>query len=52
MTTSWMKEAYKNPCSKNRRLNVSLLLRYSPADGGRVKHIMVDAGKTLREAVS
>lgn len=29
-------EAHQNPASKNRRLNVSLLLRYSPPDGSRV----------------
>ena len=29
-------EAHQNPTSKNRRLNVSLLLRYSPPDGSRV----------------
>eukprot|EP00434_Breviolum_minutum_P023671 symbB.v1.2.020881.t1/scaffold1778.1/size101634/1 len=43
-------EAHQNPASKNRRLNVSLLLRYSPPDGSRVRHVMVDAGKTLRQA--
>lgn len=43
-------EAYQNPTSKNRRLNVSLLVRYSPPDGSRVRHVMVDAGKTLRQA--
>ncbi|CAE7731009.1 unnamed protein product [Symbiodinium pilosum] len=43
-------EAAENAASKNRRLNVSLLVRYSPADGSRVRHIMVDAGKTMRQA--
>ncbi|CAK9077721.1 Putative hydrolase C777.06c [Durusdinium trenchii] len=43
-------DAHQNPSSKNRRFNVSLLLRYSPPDGSRVRHVMVDAGKTLRQA--
>ena len=34
--------------SRNRRGNVSILLRYWHADG-RPRHIMVDAGKTMRE---
>jgi len=43
-------EAYSNINSKNRRNNVSILVRYTPPDGN-THHIMVDAGKTLREAV-
>lgn len=43
-------EAHRNPSSKNRRFNVSLLLRYRPSDGSRVRHIMIDAGKTMRQA--
>ncbi|CAE7538282.1 unnamed protein product [Symbiodinium natans] len=43
-------EAAENAASKNRRLNVSLLVRYSPEDGSRVRHIMIDAGKTMRQA--
>eukprot|EP00913_Durusdinium_trenchii_P017072 g16056.t1 len=45
-----IEDAHQNPSSKNRRFNVSLLLRYSPPDGSRVRHVMVDAGKTLRQA--
>ncbi|CAJ1327581.1 unnamed protein product [Effrenium voratum] len=43
-------EAFQNKSSKNRRFNVSLLVRYAPSDGSRVRHVMVDAGKTMREA--
>eukprot|EP00927_Polykrikos_kofoidii_P054509 TRINITY_DN48921_c0_g1_i1.p1 TRINITY_DN48921_c0_g1~~TRINITY_DN48921_c0_g1_i1.p1 ORF type:complete len:408 (-),score=59.08 TRINITY_DN48921_c0_g1_i1:58-1281(-) len=43
-------EAFSNPESKNRRFNVSLLLRFAPLGGGRVMKIMVDAGKTMRQA--
>jgi hypothetical protein len=38
-----------NPNSRNRRGNVSVLLRFLGEDG-RVRSIMVDAGKTMREA--
>ena len=38
-----------NPNSRNRRGNVSVLLRFQGEDG-RIRSIMVDAGKTMREA--
>eukprot|EP00411_Alexandrium_monilatum_P047462 CAMPEP_0175456456 /NCGR_PEP_ID=MMETSP0095-20121207/65551_1 /TAXON_ID=311494 /ORGANISM="Alexandrium monilatum, Strain CCMP3105" /LENGTH=104 /DNA_ID=CAMNT_0016757273 /DNA_START=1 /DNA_END=312 /DNA_ORIENTATION=- len=44
-------EAHRNPASRNRRFNVALLVRYVPPEGGRVRHVMIDAGKTMRQAV-
>ena len=38
-----------NPHSRNRRCNVSVLLRFRGSDK-RVMNVMVDAGKTMREA--
>ena len=46
---SCCEDAAKRPGSKNARRNVSLLVRFRPADGGACTHLMVDAGKTMRE---
>eukprot|EP00667_Euglena_gracilis_P025441 EG_transcript_29858 len=47
---SCCEDALRNPTSKNRRNNVALLLRYAHPDG-RLRCVMVDAGKTMRDAV-
>ena len=49
-TCAICKMSRENPLSKNRRNNVALMLRYRD-NSGRMNHVMVDAGKTMRDAV-
>ena len=44
-------DAHRNPGSRNRRNNVSILLRHSDEKTGAERNILVDVGKTMRPAL-
>lgn len=43
-------DAASSETSKNRRLNPSVLVRYRPSDGGPLRNILIDCGKTFYSA--
>lgn len=45
-------DAYTQPGSKNRRNNVSIAIAFNSRKDGQRKCVMIDAGKTMRDAVT